>query len=116
MITTLYYSPFFTGGYYRNLPVDETCFEKVVGDAGLLDFLELRSGLPGSESPAIERIIAYKKALDAVKSDAFYEKAFENDPLATAKEILHWRDTLVMEGFDASTAYSSRRLHRKWRL
>ena len=55
---TLYYSPFFTGECYRNLPVNETQFEKVVGDAGLLEFLELRLGLPGVESDGIDRLLA----------------------------------------------------------
>ena len=107
---TLYYSPFFTGECYRNRPVNKTLFEKTVGDAGLLDFLELRLGLPGTEAEPIERILAYKNALGTVKEGAFYKKAFENDPLATAKEILRWRDLLVMEGFDADTEYKSARL------
>jgi len=109
---TLYYSPFFTGECYRDLPVNETRFESVVGDAGLLDFLELRLGLAGAEPDAIERILAYQGALDAAKEDAFYKDAFKNDPLATAKEILRWRDLLVMEGFDADTPYKSPRLQK----
>ena len=100
---TLYYSPFFTGEYYRNLPVNETQFEKVIGDAGLLEFLELRLGLAAHENAAIERILAYQTALEACKKEAFYEKAFDNDPLATAKEILRWRDIIVMEGFNSDT-------------
>lgn len=110
----LYYSPSFTGECYRNLPVNETCFEKVVGDAGLLDFLELRLGLAGAtpECSAIDRILAYMKALDRVKAGAFYIDAFENDDLATAKEILRWRDLLVMEGFNANTEYKSPRLQK----
>ena len=110
----LFYSPSFTGECYRNLPVNETCFEKVVGDAGLLDFLELRLGLAGAtpECSAIDRILSYKRALDRVKAGAFYIEAFENDDLATAKEILRWRDLLVMEGFNADTEYKSPRLQK----
>ena len=109
----LYYSPFFTGECYRKRTVNKTFFEKVVGDAGLLDFLELRLGLPGTEADPIERILAYKNALGTVKVGAFYEKAFKNNDLATAKEILRWRDLLVMEGFDADTEYKNARL---WKL
>ena len=109
---TLYYSPFFTGECYRDLPVNETRFESVVGDAALLDFLELHLGLPGTVPDPIERILAYQSALDAAKEDAFYKNAFKNDPLATAKEILRWRDLLVMEGFDADTEYKAPRLRK----
>ena len=107
---TLYYSPYFTGECYRDLPIDKTQFEKIVGDAGLLDFLELRLGLSGADPDAIERILAYKSALESAKEGAFYEAAFKNDPLATAKEILRWRDLLVMEGFESDTPYTSPRL------
>ena len=112
MITTLIYSPSFTGECYRRLPEGKTCFEKIVGDAGLLDFLELRLGLAVTEADPIERILAYKKALETVKEGAFYKKAFKNDALATAKEILRWRDLLVMEGFEADTEYQSPRLRK----
>ena len=112
MELTYHYSPFFSGATYRKLSVNKPLFEKHVGDAGLLDLLELRLGLPGRETSAIERILDYQSALAAVRKDAFYEKAFENDPLATAKEILRWRDLLVMEGFDAATTYGSPRLRK----
>ncbi len=110
MIVKVFYSPSFTSECYRNLSVNEPRFEIVVGDAGLLDFLELRLGLVARETTAIERILAYQNAMGAVKEGTFYEKAFENDPLATAKEILRWRDLLVMEGFDAGADYRSPRL------
>ncbi len=112
MELTYHYSPFFSGACYRKLSVNKTLFEKHVGDAGLLDLLELRLGLPGRETSAIERILAYQYALGVVRKDAFYDKAFENDSLATAKEILRWRDLLVMEGFDAATACESPRLRK----
>ena len=108
---TLYYSPFFTGECYRNLPVNKTQFETIVGDAGLLDFLELRLGLSGAEPDSIERLLSYKNALTSVKEGAFYEAALKND-LATAKEILRWRDLLMMEGFDAFVHYTSPRLQK----
>jgi len=112
MRVTVFYSPSFTSECFRDLKVDKPRFEKVVGDAGLLDFLELKLGLAAQDTAAIDRILAFQKAMDAVKQDAFYEKAFENDPLATAKEILRWRDLLVMEGFDASSDHKSPRLRK----
>lgn len=108
----LYYSPYFTGACYRKLPVGQPLFEKIVGDAGLLEHLELRLGLPGNESDTIDRILAYRKALETVAKDAFYEDAFKKDSLATAKEILRWRDVLVMEGFEADAGYKSSRLRK----
>lgn len=112
MKVIVFYSPSFTGECYRDIPVNEPRFEKVVGDAGLLDFLELKLGLATQETAAIDRILAYQRAMDTVKQDAFYEKAFDNDPLATAKEILRWRDLLVMEGFDAGSGHKSPRLRK----
>lgn len=109
---TIYYSPSFTGECYRDLPDNEPRFEKEVGDAGLLDFLELRLGIAGIESDPIERLLVYKDAMAAVKTKAFYDDAFKNDGLATAKEILRWRDLLVMEGFNANTEYKSPRLQK----
>ena len=111
MEVTLYYSPFFTGETYRT-PNGKPRFEKIVGDAGLLEFLELRLGLSGKESGAIDRLLAYRKALGDVQSEAFYVDAYGNDPLATAKEILRWRDLLVMEGFDPKVSYASSRLQK----
>lgn len=111
MEVTLYYSPFFTGETYR-IPDGKPRFEKIVGDAGLLEFLELRLGLSGQESGAIDRLLAYRKALGDVMDEAFYKEAYGNDPLATAKEILRWRDLLVMEGFDPQVACKSPRLQK----
>lgn len=112
MRVKIFYSPSFTGECYRDIPVNKPRFEKVVGDAGLLDFFELHLGLVGSETPAIERILAYQKALGTVNNEAFYDKALKNDPLATAKEILRWRDILVLEGFDPETKYENPRLRK----
>ena len=66
MKVNIFYSPFFTGECFRILPPNVTHFEKVVGDAGLLDFLEIRLGLPGAEADPIERILAYQLALNSV--------------------------------------------------
>ena len=106
----LFYSPSFAGECYRILPEGETRFEKIVGDAGLLDFLELSLGLPGGDRDPISRILAYRDSLESVSKGAFFEDAFTNDSLATAKEILRWRDLLVMEGFDPGKDYKSVRL------
>ena len=107
----IYYSPFFTGETYRRQD-GKPRFEKVVGDAALLEFLELRLGLPGGDdNNAVERLLAYRDALEACKVEAFYEEAYKNDPLATAKEILRWRDLLVMEGFPKA-GYEAPRLRK----
>ena len=115
---TMYYgrtlddiAPKYMGETFRNLQTGVPVFEHVFGNEGLLSFLELRLGLPGGESDAVERTVAYRDALQAACCPgAFYEDAFQNDPLATAKEILHWRDVLVLEGFTPDTRYASPRL------
>ena len=109
---TLHYSPHFNGETFRQLPLGKPVFESIVGNAGLLEFLELRLGLPGVESKSVDRIIAYRDALQSCLSGAFYEDAFNNDPLAAAKEILRWRDTLVLDGFSPDSDYKSPRLRK----
>ena len=73
--------------------------EKAVGSAGLLDELELRTGLSREEIPEMDRLISYvkamRKALDETP-DLFFADSFGNDELGTARVILSWRDTLEM--------------------
>ena len=73
--------------------------EKAVGSAGLLDELELRTGLSREEIPEMDRLISYVKAMRKALDETpglFFADSFGNDELGTARVILSWRDTLVM--------------------
>ena len=73
--------------------------EKAVGSAGLLDELELRTGLSREEMPEMDRLISYVKAMRKALEETpglFFADSFGNDELGTARVILSWRDTLVM--------------------
>jgi len=77
---------------------------------GTIEALELRVGLARSPiSPGL-RIATYAARLRRTVIDdetAFYARAFESDPWATAAELLDRRDTLVLGGLDFARLSSS---------
>lgn len=111
MALTVRYSPDFTGDCYQSISSGECLLGYTsLANAGLLEFLELRLGLP-SESPTENaRVIKYSKALSMNVAGSFYEDSFKLDPLGTAATILGWRDTLLMAGWDAFHSWTTPRL------
>ncbi len=97
------YSPFFDQGTYRRLvPGQVLLDEHVVGTHGLLEELELRSGMTGKETPWFTRVVAYYKAIKSVLAaghKVFFEESFSKDELGVSGELLRWRDALVMTGW-----------------
>jgi len=84
----------------------------VVGETGLLNELELRTGLGGIYESSSTRLVLYSKALgEALKfsPDLFYAESFKNDKIGTTKVLLSWRDALVMAMWDGET-YDSKKL------
>lgn len=72
----------------------------VVGPMGLLDLLELRLGLPPAVIDPGLRQFNYLKALERyLPHQPFYTTSFNNDPYATARVLLTWRDQLIVEGW-----------------
>ena len=71
--------------------------EDWVGPAGFLNTLETALGLSGPSLTAQERAA---RLVPAVRRTAgFWEASAEVDPVAAARRLLQWRDTLVMGGW-----------------
>jgi hypothetical protein len=86
-----------------DIPENQTSFNKaVVGPLGLLSILERDLGLSGDYMDAMFRVTWYSVALKehlVTESDAFYAKAFSSDEMGVARDLLTWRDDLVMLGW-----------------
>ena len=106
----LIFSPYYDGNCYSGNPDKNQCVlgTKYLGPLGLLDELELRSGLSRGVTTPMQRAIAYCNAIQKVldskpSSKPFYQQSFENDPLGVAQQLLRWRDALCMAGWDKNT-------------
>ncbi len=74
-----------------------------LGQKGLLEFLELHTGLFQRDYPDMLRINAYQKAIEYYldkSPNAYIAKSFENDPIGSSKQILKWRDELQLALWD----------------
>ncbi len=106
----LIFSPYYDGNCYAGNPAKQQCVlgTKYVGPLGLLDELELRTGMSRGETSPMQRAIAYCNAIRKVlekkpNPEPFYQKSFENDPLGVAQQLLRWRDALCMAGWNEDT-------------
>ena len=97
------YNPYFTGNAY----ISQNLWDEVtVGDAGLLEQLLMRAGLPqtvvdDSEKAEKERAQAYAGAIKA-QGTTIFSNSLESDSEGTAKLLLKWRDLLVMAGWSTA--------------
>ena len=97
------YNPYFTGNAY----ISQNLWDEVtVGDAGLLEQLLMRAGLPqavvdDSEKAEKERAQAYAEAIKA-QGTTIFSNSLESDSEGTAKLLLKWRDLLVMAGWSTA--------------
>lgn len=83
----------------------------VLGPSGLLDILEIQLGLTGPVGAAAVRVAAYAARLRASLAeapDAFFASSFSQDPWATAKMLLEWRDQLVLGGWQGGATGAAR--------
>ena len=96
------YNPFFTGNVY----LDHNLWDEVtVGDAALLGQLLMRAGLPQTVADADpenkkedDRIAVYQKALEN-QGTTIFSQSLHADDKGTTKQLLVWRDMLVMAGW-----------------
>lgn len=97
------YNPYYTGNAY----ISQNLWNEVtVGDAGLLEQLLMRAGLPqtvveDSEKAENERAQAYAEAIKA-QGTTIFSNSLESDSEGTAKLLLKWRDLLVMAGWSTA--------------
>jgi hypothetical protein len=83
----------------------------VLGPAGLLDTLELHLGLGGTHRAQAVRIAAYAAKLRAAceaSPNRFFAASFAQDPWATARLVLTWRDQLIEGGWSGVPIGASR--------
>lgn len=74
-----------------------------VGLKGLLEWLELRLGIYQKDANDSVRIAVYKKAVKKARDNhttLYYSDSYESDGWGTAKQLLYWRDELVLSGFN----------------
>lgn len=78
-------------------------FEAVLGPSGLLAAVEQALGLTGPISPSVHRIAGWRAKLAAADNgERFWSESFAQDPLATARTTLGWRDALITSGWTPS--------------
>ena len=103
---TLHFNPQYDSGAWSGEPGlgTSTFGESYVGPSGLLSDLEVRLGKTVHEQPQHVILAAYTKAAqEAVKKNPtlFFVDSLGLSPLATAGELLRWRDELVLSGWKA---------------
>ena len=102
---TLHFSPQYDSGAWAGEPARETSRigEAFVGPLGLLSDLEVRLGLTSPAKPDLEILAQYMSSAQEVAKrnpSVFFGKSLELSPLATAQELLSWRDELVLAGWN----------------
>lgn len=103
------YNPYYTGNAY----ISQNLWDEVtVGDAGLLEQLLMRAGLPqtvvdDSEKAEKERAQAYAEAIKA-QGTTIFSNSLESDSEGTAKLLLKWRDLLVMAGWSTADTINAK--------
>ncbi len=105
------YSPFYDAEIYLG-DVPQTMGTAYVGNLGLLQQLELRTGQHAATFSEVERETNY---LDSVKNHmegSPFENAFLVDELGVSAQLLAWRDALLMAGWDGTcNDEAARKLH-----
>ena len=103
---TLHFNPQFDSGAWLGEPGKGICKieNSYVGPMGLLSYLEVRLGITAQEKPQHEILATFTKAAKEIAErdpSVFFAKSLKLTPLATAGELLRWRDELVLSGWKA---------------
>lgn len=113
----IYYSPSYSGYIFKGIegstPSDVLMDTKIVGTSGLLGHIEERMGLHTLVLSPVMRLSAYFAAVKkhvAKHPDSVLAKSFNTSEMGTAKEVMSWRDSLVMGGYDFTKPAVSPRL------
>ncbi len=102
------YNPYLTGNAY----ISQNLWDVIaVGDAALLEQLLMRAGLPqivvdDSETAEKERAQAYADAI-MEQGDTLFSASLQSDSEGTAKQLLKWRDFLVMAGWTTANTINA---------
>lgn len=114
----VYFSLDYKGGMaYMGMKAQPMQMDVQLTDIGLLlDFLELRLGLHTTPVSEADRLVGYYKSVHAYMqahaSDADNQlyASYKVSPLATSREMLHWRDALAACGWNKDSVAPSKRL------
>lgn len=111
------YNSFLDSGYYVDYSKVEPQYffdRRIVGPQGLLEVLEMLTGLSGSYIGVNERKVKYKQILEAFlnnnNNNVFFKDAFKTDPLGTAGELLKYRDQLILTGWNSTVRINSQKI------
>jgi hypothetical protein len=83
---------------------------KYIGPLGLLNLLERELGLYKIFKTDKDRIALYRNCLIDNKENTFYSKSIVSDELNVAKQLLVYRDELILSGWKASDQHQTTRL------
>ena len=85
---------------------------KYIGALGLLNILERELGLYKIFKDERERVTIYKDCLIENKEGGFYEESLASDELNVAKQLLIYRDELILMGWNPQMGEQPRRLRK----
>lgn len=105
---TLHFNPQYDSGAWSGEPGKGVCKieDCYVGPKGLLTWLEVRLGITSEEKAQHELLAAYAKAAQSAANKnpvIFFARSLQLTSLATAGELLKWRDELVLSGWKVDT-------------
>lgn len=82
----------------------------ICGPEAFLSALEASLGLPPLDHQPLQRSLAYRNLIAATLEDElFYASSFRCAPLATARLLLSWRDSLNEAGWHAGLDHGDAR-------
>ncbi len=85
--------------------------EVALGPMGLLGVLETAFGMAAPAVPEALRIRQYMERIRALPDGGrFYSRSFAFDAWSSARELLEWRDELVMHGWNGEAAGAPERI------
>lgn len=110
----IYFSPDYASRVYVVPEAGEVMMDTaVMGTTALVAHLELRLGIHHPEVADSRRTARYYTAMNRylkAHPESVLTASFQTAPLATAKAVLKWRDTLRMAGWTGDGADVSRRM------
>jgi len=92
---------------------NDSLSEIVCGPLRLMEILETQLGLKRKPVSDVARVFQFVKVLETLATikPRFYSASFEKDQLSVSETLLHWRDSLVLDGWNGTANGSSNRLH-----
>ena len=96
------YSPEFNSTSYINLQQrqGQLLGLKVCGSTELLSELELRAGIAVQELSEPERLVAHHDAIKESIKKTIFANSFAMDEIGVTRQLLNWRDNLLMAGWN----------------